>query len=148
SLVQMDVKPLAPAENFARMRAFVAAEAEAGSNLILFPELSNTGYVEPPAPGSPFVSNVPNYAAALVDASADPAGAGIGSLAGLAEEKGVYIVAGLALRDAVLAGVIRNSSLLIGPGGVLGRYDKVHQWQNEKLYFRPGERIDVFDMAA
>ncbi|MBR9765715.1 MAG: carbon-nitrogen hydrolase family protein, partial [Rhodobacteraceae bacterium] len=143
-LVQFDATPLDPARNFARMKDFIRAEAAAGADLILFPELSNTGYVEPLVPGGPFVTKVPHYGEALFAACADPEGEDIATLAALAAELGVTLVAGLGLRDARLAGVIHNASVLITPDGVAGTYIKTHQWQNEKLYFTPGDALPVF----
>ena len=55
---------------------------------------------------------------------------------------------GLGLRDARRAGVMRNASLLIGPEGVLGDYTKVHQWQNEKLFFTGGDSIDTYPVLG
>jgi predicted amidohydrolase len=144
SLVQLDIKPLAPAENFRRIHEFVAAEAGQGAQLVLFPELSNTGYVEPLVPGGPMISDVPHFGEALYAACAEPDGEEIRALAALAARHRVHLVIGLGLRDRLRAGVMRNSSLLIGPDGVLGSYTKVHQWQNEKLYFTPGDRIDTY----
>lgn len=143
-LVQFDVAPLDPARNFARMADFIRAEAAAGADLILFPELSNTGYVEPLVPGGPFVSAVPHYGEALCAACAEPGGKEIAALAALAAELKVTLVAGLGLRDARLAGVIHNASVLITPEGVAGHYVKTHQWQTEKLYFTPGDALPVF----
>ena len=74
SLVQMDVQSLAPAENFRRIHEFVAGEAAKGAQLILFPELANTGYVEPLVPGGPLVAEVPHFWAALYEACAAPDG--------------------------------------------------------------------------
>ncbi|EIM26612.1 carbon-nitrogen hydrolase family protein [Microvirga lotononidis] len=144
SLVQFDVQCLAPAENFGRIHDFVALEAAHGAQLILFPELSNTGYVEPLVPGGPMVSDVPHFGAALYEACAAPDGEEIKALVTLAARHRVHLVIGLGLRDQLRAGVMRNASLLIGPEGVLGQYTKVHQWQNEKLYFTKGDRIDTF----
>ncbi|KID12550.1 carbon-nitrogen hydrolase family protein [Ponticoccus alexandrii] len=143
-LVQFDVAPLDPARNFARMAEFIRAEAAAGADLILFPELSNTGYVEPLVPGGAVVSEVPHYGEALCAACADPGGKEIAMLAALAAELNVTLVAGLGLRDARLAGVIYNASALITPEGVVGHYVKTHQWQTEKLYFTPGDTLPVF----
>ena len=143
-LVQFDAAPLDPARNFARMGNVIRAEAAAGADLIVFPELSNTGYVEPLVPGGPFVSAVPHYGEALCAACADPEGEEIATLADLAAELGVTLVAGLGLRDARLAGVIHNASVLITPDGVAGIYIKTHQWQTEKLYFTPGDALPVF----
>ena len=54
SLVQFDAKVLNPQLNLERMRTLAVEQAEAGAQLILFPELSNTGYVEPLEPGASF----------------------------------------------------------------------------------------------
>ncbi|MBY6089792.1 carbon-nitrogen hydrolase family protein [Maritimibacter alkaliphilus] len=143
-LVQFDATPLDPARNFARMAEWITAEARAGAEVILFPELSNTGYVEPLVPGGPILADVPHYGAALCAACADPAGEEIAQLARLAAELRVTVVAGLGLREARRAGVIHNASVLITPEGIAGTYVKTHQWQNEKLYFTPGDALPVF----
>lgn len=144
SLVQFDAKPLDPRHNLSRMAGFIRSEAAAGADLILFPELSNTGYVEPLVPGGPMVSNVAHYGEALWQACAAPDGEEVAALEALCAEFGVHVVAGLGLRDPLLDGVMRNASLLIGPEGAMGSYVKVHQWQNEKLYFTPGDDISTF----
>lgn len=147
SLVQFDAAPLDPACNFRRIGKFAEAEAARGAQLIVFPELANTGYIEPLVPGGPMVSDVPHYGEALFRACAAPEGEEIAGLVALAARHGVHLVIGLGLRDPLRAGVMRNASLLIGPGGVTGSYVKVHQWQNEKLYFTKGERIDTFALG-
>lgn len=144
SLVQFDAKPLAPVHNFARMRDFITAEVDAGAELIVFPELANTGYVEPLVPGHAFVSDVADYGEALCVACADPKGEEIAALVALAQNNRVTLVLGLGLRDPLRAGVIYNASVLITPEGTVARYVKIHQWQNEKLYFTPGDKVPVF----
>lgn len=144
SLVQLDVQSLAPAENFRRIHDFVTGEAAKGAQLILFPELANTGYVEPLVPGGAIVSDVPHFGAALYEACAAPDGEEIKALVALAAKHRVHLVIGLGLRDSLRAGVMRNASLLIGPEGVIGDYTKVHQWQNEKLFFSGGDSIDTY----
>ena len=144
SLVQLDIRALAPAENFRRIHEFVAAEVARGAELILFPELANTGYVEPLVPGGSIVSDVPHFGEALYGACAEPDGEEVRALVALAARHRVHLVIGLGLRDPLRAGVMHNASLLIGPDGVLGSYTKVHQWQNEKLFFTGGDRIETF----
>lgn len=148
SLVQMDVIPLSAEKNLRRVRDFIGAEADQGAELIVFPELVNTGYVEPLVPGGCFVSDVPHYGEALVAACADPEGEEVASLVALCHARGVSVVVGLAMRDPVMPAVIRNSSLLITPSGVVGSYTKIHQWHNEKLYFTRGTTIDSFDAVG
>ncbi|MFT4193221.1 carbon-nitrogen hydrolase family protein [Ottowia sp.] len=149
SLVQFDARALAPVLNLERMRGMVETEARAGAQLIVFPELSNTGYVEPLAPGAAFSEDVggaagaASYAQRLYEASEPEGGPFTQMLCGLAREHSVHIVAGLALRHPVLPGALHNASVLVGPQGVLGIYHKIHRWHLEKLYFMAGESIAV-----
>jgi predicted amidohydrolase len=146
SLIQMDVAPLASGRNLERMCEFARSEAAEGARLILFPELANTGYVEPLAPGEPIdpaFGEHAEYAARLYEASEPPGGPVTQALAGIAREHGTHIVAGLALRDPVLPGVMYNASILLGPEGVIGSYRKIHLWHCEKLYFAPGDGVEV-----
>jgi predicted amidohydrolase len=150
SLIQMDVAPLAPARNLERMCEFARSEAAEGARLILFPELANTGYVEPLAPGEPIdpaFGEHAEYAVRLYDASEPPGGPVTQALAEIAHEHGTHIVAGLALRDRILPGVIYNGSVLFGPEGVIESYRKMHLWHCEKLYFAPGDGVGVFPTA-
>ena len=144
SLVQLDVLSLAPAENFRRIHHYIEAEAARGVQLILFPELANTGYVEPLVPGGGLVADVPHFGAALYEACAEPDGEEIKALATLAAKHRVYLVIGLGMRDRLRVGVMRNASLLIGPEGLVGDYTKVHQWQNEKLFFERGDSFGTY----
>ncbi|WP_288949072.1 carbon-nitrogen hydrolase family protein [uncultured Paracoccus sp.] len=141
SLVQMDVTTLDPTRNLRKVHDHIAAEARHGAQLILFPELVNTGYVEPMVPGGPMTIPAADYAGALYHACAAPDGPEIAALAEAAQQHDTHIVIGMGMRDSIRAGVMRNCSLLIGPSGVLGCYAKIHQWQNEKLYFTGGDQI-------
>ena len=47
----------------------------------------------------------------------------------------VYIVAGINEREGNL---LYNSSILIGPEGHIGTFRKVHLWNEENLFFEPG----------
>lgn len=151
SLAQMDLAPLAPAHNGERLVEIATAEAKAGAGLIVFPELCNTGYVEPLAPGGGFSSGCAThaeYAERLHAASADQDDALIQSLSAIADRHATHIVAGLALRSATQSGVLYNASLLLGPGGLRACYAKAHLWHNEKLYFTPGRSMPVSDIQT
>jgi predicted amidohydrolase len=146
SLVQIDAAALAPTRNLQRMCEFASREAANGARLIIFPELANTGYVEPLAPGGsidPAFGEHAEYAARLYAASEPPGGAVTQALAGICRDHGAHIVAGLSLRDPQLPGVIYNASVLFGPDGVMGTYRKIHLWHCEKLYFTPGDGLEV-----
>ena len=70
---------------------------------------------------------------------------GLESVAGKAEELGIYVIAGIAEREG---GSLYNSCVLIGPdGSVLGRQRKVGLGSMERRYFgfSPGRELRVFD---
>lgn len=143
ALIQFEPQRLDPLHNLRRMAEFIEAEGPA-ADLIVFPELANTGYVEPVAAGAAIPADVPDYGAALWQACAELNGEEIAAFAQQAARLDTYLVLGLGIRDPRLRGVMRNASVLIGPQGLIGFYVKVHQWQNEKLYFTKGERIDTW----
>jgi len=57
-------------------------------------------------------------------------------LCDMSQEKGIYIVAGLAEKDG---NKFYNSAVITGPDGVIGTYRKTHLYFEEKLYFSPGD---------
>lgn len=148
SLVQFDAGVLQPERNLERMHQAIMAQAATGSQVIVFPELCNTGYVEPLVPGAPFsapAGSAHDYAYRLYQAAEPHGGSFTRMLCEVASAHGVHVVAGLALRHPVLAGAMYNASVLVGPQGVLGVYHKIHRWHLEKLYFIAGDTISVQD---
>lgn len=102
----------------------VDAIASVDADLIVLPELFNTGYQ--------FISK--EEAAELSEAI--PSGFTTKTLVKLAMDKGIYIVAGLAENSN---GSVYNSAILTGPDGFIGTYRKIHLFYEEKLWFSPGE---------
>jgi len=105
---------------------------DAGASLLVLPELGNSGYIF-------------NSRAELAEL-AEPAFGGetTAMWAQVAHERGVYICGGLA---EVENGRFFNSAVLIGPSGFIGRYRKVHLWDEEKLFFEPGDLgLNVFHL--
>ncbi len=103
-----------------------------GARLLVLPELGNSGYV----------FNTRDEVAEL----AEPVFGGETTemWARVARERGVYICGGLA---EVEEGHYYNSAVLVGPEGFVGRYRKVHLWDEEKLFFEPGDLgLNVFDL--
>jgi predicted amidohydrolase len=103
-----------------------------GAQLLVLPELGNSGYV----------FNTRDEVAEL----AEPVFGGetTAMWAKVARERGVYICGGLAEADG---GRYYNSAVLVGPEGFVGRYRKVHLWDEEKLFFEPGDLgLNVFDL--
>ncbi|MBT9538162.1 MAG: acyltransferase [Nitrospirae bacterium] len=99
------------------------AAASVETDLLVLPELFNTGYQ--------FTSR--EEAAALSEEI--PSGFTTNALSKLSAKKKVYIAAGIAENNE---GKIYNSAVLTGPDGFIGVYRKTHLFYEEKLWFSPG----------
>lgn len=103
------------------------------ADLLVLPELFNTGYH--------FISR---------EETADiaeevPLGKTCQAMMRLAKDRNVFLVFGLAERDGKC---IYNSAGLVGPQGFVGRYRKTHLFDEEKLFFDPGDTgFHVFDIG-
>jgi predicted amidohydrolase len=108
--VQMDIKLGAKAENLERHRDFARRAAERGARLVVFPECSLTGYC--------FTSRdeARKYAEPLPGPSTE-------ALAATCGELGIHIVYGL-VEEA--GDRLYNATALVGPGGFVAGYRKVH----------------------
>ncbi|AMO77310.1 nitrilase family protein [Pseudomonas citronellolis] len=105
--------------------------AEAGANLIVMPELANTGYL--------FTSREE----AFEHAEEVPNGPSVQVWMDFARKHKVYLVAGVAEREGMQ---LYDSAVLVGPEGFIGHYRKAHLWNLEKLWFTPGNLgFPVFD---
>lgn len=94
-----------------------------GAGLIVLPELCNSGYV--------FNSREEAFALAE-EVSGGPT---CRVWMDAARKQGLYLVAGIAERDGE---VLYNAAVAIGPSGFLGKFRKVHLWNEENLFFEPG----------
>lgn len=111
-------------ENIEKTLRFAGEAADEGAQLILLPELANTGYV--------FETRGEAY-----ELSEEVPGGETTNLWGaFARERGVYLAAGIAEREGHR---LYNSSVLLGPDGYIGKYRKLHLWDREKLFFEPGD---------
>lgn len=129
--VQFEPRVGDPAGNRRRSIELIDEAAAAGADLIVLPELCNSGYV--------FASD--EEARELAEPV--PGGETCGLWAEAARRHDAHIVAGINERadDGLF-----NSAVVIGPGGHVGTYRKVHLWNQENRFFRPGDRgFPVFD---
>ncbi|WP_248750227.1 nitrilase family protein [Pseudomonas sp. MWU15-20650] len=94
-----------------------------GANLIVLPELANTGYL--------FNTRHDAY----LHAEPVPDGPSMRAWMDFAQLHQVYLVAGLAERDGMQ---LFDTAVLLGPEGLIGKYRKAHLWNKEKLWFSPG----------
>jgi len=102
----------------------LAALADVDADLIVLPELAYTGYY--------FADRDEAYRLSQ-DVSSSPI---IESLTGLCRQRNFYIVSGFAEKylDKCF-----NSSVLVGPEGLVHTYRKLHLFSDEKNVFTPGD---------
>jgi predicted amidohydrolase len=97
----------------------------AGSfDLLVIPELANSGYVFADKKELEQV------------AEEIPTGYFTQKLIELAKEKDGYLVSGVCEKKG---DIFLNSSVLIGPEGFVAKYRKIHLFDREKLFFKPGD---------
>jgi predicted amidohydrolase len=103
------------------------------AEIIVLPELFNTGYL------------IVSRQEALDLAEPLPGGKTTEALSAAARKMKAHIVAGLIERaDDHLF----NSAVVVSPSGYLGKYRKIHLFNEEKLWFQPGDLgFGVFDIG-
>lgn len=112
-----------PERNLATVLDNVRKAAAAGAKLVVFPECMNAGYVWR------------DHAHAL--SSADPIpGKFTGAIGELARELGVYVAIGLSERSGEQ---VHNAAALIGPEGLIGKYEKNFLFDFDPFYFSVGK---------
>lgn len=120
--VQMNVRFGEVERNVSKALGLIRSK---NADLYVLPELFNTGYY--------FVntSEVEELAEKV------PKGPTCWRLSKLAEERKCFIVAGIAERSGTR---IFNSSVLLDPDGYVATYRKIHLFNEEKLWFSPGDK--------
>jgi predicted amidohydrolase len=120
-------------ENLIAMGKFVDKIcSEQKVDLIVFPELATTGY---------------ELGLRFTDVAERVPGHVVNILAQRAADYNTHIVFGLVTKEKVES-IIYNSAVLIGADGeMLGEYRKLHLPGEERLAFRPGYRLPVFETA-
>lgn len=117
-------------ENLNKIFSFV--EKEKGFDLLVLPELANSGYVFTKR------SELEKVAEKI------PSGYFIEKLIELAKQKDGFIISGVCEKKE---SVFFNSSVIIGPDGYIGKYRKIHLFDREKLFFEPGSKtFEVFEI--
>ena len=135
--VQMDIAWLDPEKNLERMLGFIEKiHTEKDVDLIVFPELANTGYVKERDRefGKQYLKKAEKIPGPFTEALGDAA-----------KRYGVYIISGFCELHPEIPGSIYNSAVMIGPtGGVVGVHHKLHIPGEENHYFYPGSTTDVY----
>ncbi len=134
ALAQISCKVGDKKHNINVMKKNIKRAKEKGANLVIFPELSLTGYL--------------NRDLAYELAESIP-GSSINSLEEIAEKENIHIVFGMPEQSEKAHAVLYNTAVLLGPDGLIGKYRKMHLPTHsvfeEKRYFRLGYEAPVFE---
>lgn len=115
-------------ETLARLERLLPAAGVA--DLLVLPELCNSGY-NFESPAQAWESSEEIGASVFVDFLADHC-----------RRRNRFVVSGFNERAA---GSLYNAAILVGPGGLVGVYRKLHLFLNEKDVFQPGNlKLPVF----
>jgi len=121
-------------ENLQKIEEFTIKAKEQAADLVIFPELSLTGYV------------VHDQIYELAEIIPGPSTKRIEDLA---KKTGMYIIFGMPELSEKTEATIFNTAVFVGPNGFIGRYRKMylptHSVFEEKRYFRPGYQTASFD---
>ncbi|MBE0511763.1 carbon-nitrogen hydrolase family protein [Candidatus Bathyarchaeota archaeon] len=134
ALAQISCKVGDKKHNIDVMKNNIKRAKEKGANLVIFPELSLTGYL--------------NRDLAYELAEPVP-GPSIYSLEEIAKKENIHIVFGMPEQSEKAHAVLYNTAVLLGPDGLIGKYRKMHLPTHsvfeEKRYFRLGYETPVFE---
>jgi len=134
ALAQISCKHGDKTENIRKMEETVTKAKKQGAELVIFPELSLTGYV------------VRDQIYELAETIPGPS---TKTIENIARKTKAYIVFGMPELSEKTRAVVYNTAVLVGPEGIVGKYRKMHLPTHsvfeEKRYFRPGYQAAVFD---
>jgi predicted amidohydrolase len=123
-------------ENLQKIEEFTTKAKEQAADLVIFPELSLTGYV---------VRDQIYELAETIPGSATK------KIEGIARKTGMHIIFGMPELSEKTKATIFNTAVFIGPKGFIGKYRKMylptHSVFEEKRYFRPGYQTVAFNTA-
>jgi len=119
--------------NIERMKKGIKQAKEKAANIVIFPELSLTGYVCKDLTYE-LAEPVPGPSTRLIEKEAS--------------RNDIHIIFGMLERSTKAGAVLYNTAVLIGPDGFVGKYQKAHLPTHsvfeEKRYFRPGYAAPIF----
>jgi predicted amidohydrolase len=133
ALAQISSRRENKTENLRKIEEFTKKAKEAAADLVIFPELSLTGYV------------VHDQIYELAEKIPGPSTQRIEELA---KKTGMHIIFGMPELSKKAEATIFNTAVFVGPNGVIGKYRKMylptHSVFEEKRYFRPGYQTAAF----
>ena len=136
ALAQISSKRENKEENLCKIEEITVKAKEHCADLVIFPELSLTGYVVRDQIYE-LAENIPGPSTQVLER--------------IAKENGIHIVCGMPELSEKTKATIFNTSVLVGPNGLIGKYRKMylptHSVFEEKRHFRPGYQTAAFDTA-
>ncbi len=117
--------------NVSKACGMIADAAGRGANLVLLPEMFTTGFP---------LDDLPRLSEPIPGPTTERLGLA-------AAQHGVFVIAGLAERDAV-TGRLYNASVVLGPkGNLVARYRKVYLYLGERDVLTRGEAACLVDLG-
>jgi predicted amidohydrolase len=133
ALCQIAPKRENKATNLKKMEELTLKAKEQGADLAIFPEMCLTGYV------------LHDQVYELAEQIPGPS---VKRIETLAKQTGIHIVFGMPEVSEKTQATLYNTSVLVGPEGLVGKYRKMylpnHSVFEEKRYFRPGYQPVAF----
>ncbi|MEM2147569.1 MAG: carbon-nitrogen hydrolase family protein [Candidatus Bathyarchaeia archaeon] len=134
ALAQISCKRGDKKANIEKIRNKAESAKHQGAELVIFPELSLTGYT---------------IRDELYELAEKIPGSSTGAIEKIAKELKMHIVFGMPELSEKTKATIYNTAVLIGPRGFIGKYRKMHLPTHsvfeEKRYFRPGYHVEAFE---
>jgi predicted amidohydrolase len=120
--------------NIQKMEKYTAEAKQQGADLVIFPELSLTGYI---------------IRDELFELAEKIPGPSTNAIEKIAKKHETHIVFGMPEISGKTQATIYNTAVLVGPEGYIGKYRKMylptHSVFEEKRYFRPGYHAGAFE---
>ena len=134
ALAQMRCSQGDKRENLKKIETNVALAKKHNAELVIFPELSVTGYVIRDQIYE-LAEKIPGQSTKIIER--------------IAKKAGMHIVFGMPELSGKAQATLYNTATLVGPEGFIGKYRKMylptHSVFEEKRYFRAGYQTAVFD---
>lgn len=136
ALIQMDCMIKNKDENLSKALAFLD-ELNGKADIACFPELFTTGY------------NLDLINDDFYDLAEPISGPTTELMGQKANKHKLAILGDIVERDKYRKGVLYNTTFLLdAKGQLVGKYRKSHLYPTEHRYFRPGDRLQVFDLGG
>lgn len=133
ALAQISSKRENKKENLLKIEKLMIKAKQQGADLVIFPELSLTGYV--------LMDQVYELAETIPGPSTQ-------KVEVLAKKIGMHIIFGMPELSEKTQATVFNTAVFVGPKGLIGKYRKMylptHSVFEEKRYFRPGYQPTSF----